>query len=109
MHYRLVRDQAATENALTALFATLAPTARVIGGKWVFNLLPQDAADKGRAFEQLMQTSGAGSAIYIGDDVTDEDVFKLARRDLLSVRVEPALDSAAGWVASEARRANTCA
>jgi trehalose 6-phosphate phosphatase len=95
VHYRLVRDQRATENALAALFATLTPPARVIAGKCVFNLLPQDAADKGSAFEQLMQITGARSAIYIGDDVTDEDVFKLSRRDLLSVRIEPAVDSAA--------------
>lgn len=95
VHYRLAHDQAATEKELTALFATLVPQARVIAGKCVFSLLPQNATDKGSAFEQLMQISGARSAIYIGDDVTDEDVFKLARRDLLSVRVEPAVDSAA--------------
>lgn len=95
VHYRLARDQTATENRLAALFAGLTPPARVIAGKCVFSLLPPDAADKGSAFEQLMQIAGARSAIYIGDDVTDEDVFRLARGDLLSVRIEPAADSAA--------------
>jgi trehalose 6-phosphate phosphatase len=61
----------------------------------VFSLLPRDAADKGSALEQLMRISGARSAIYVGDDVTDEDVFQLRRRDLLSVRVEHAPGSAA--------------
>lgn len=97
VHYRLAADQAAAENALLALFDTLLPPPRVIAGKCVFSLLPQDAADKGNAFEQLMRITGARSAIYIGDDVTDEDVFRLPRHDLLSVRIEPATDSAAAF------------
>jgi len=44
-----------------------------------------------------MQISGARNAIYVGDDVTDEDVFRIARPDLLSIRVEHAEASAAGF------------
>jgi trehalose-6-phosphatase len=35
------------------------------------------------------------SATYIGDDVTDEDLFRLRRPDLLSVRIGCDADSAA--------------
>jgi len=95
VHYRLARDRSRAETQLAELFASLMPAARVVAGKCVFSLLPQDAADKGSAFEQLMQISGARSAIYVGDDVTDEDVFRLRRPDLLSVRIERSADTAA--------------
>jgi trehalose 6-phosphate phosphatase len=95
VHYRLARDRAKAERQVAALFARLAPDARVIAGKCVFNLLPQEAADKGVALERLMHASGARSAIYIGDDVTDEDIFRLRRPDLLSVRVGLGARSAA--------------
>ncbi len=95
VHYRQAADRSATEAALQALFAILTPAPRMISGKCVFNLLPQAAGDKGTAFEQLMVLSGASRAIYVGDDMTDEDVFSLRRPDLLSIRVAQAPDSAA--------------
>jgi trehalose 6-phosphate phosphatase len=100
VHYRMAQDQLKTEKALAELFAGKLPEARVIGGKCVFNLMPQHAADKGHAMERLMQLSGARSAIYVGDDVTDEDVFRLRRRDLLTIRIEPAAASAAEFYLS---------
>jgi trehalose 6-phosphate phosphatase len=35
-----------------------------------------------------MEITGARHAIYVGDDVTDEDVFELRRPDIMTVRVE---------------------
>lgn len=95
VHYRSAQDAEQAVARLTALFATLEPQPRVVAGKYVFNLLPQDAGHKGNALEQLIAISGASHALYVGDDVTDEDVFRLQRRDLLSVRVEHAPHSAA--------------
>ncbi len=97
VHYRMAEDPARAEAALHAVFATLVPVPRVIAGKFVFNLLPQAAGDKGTAFEELMRLSGASRAIYVGDDVTDEDVFRLARPDLLSIRVGETAVSAASF------------
>jgi trehalose 6-phosphate phosphatase len=95
VHYRLARDRAKAEQQLSALFSRLTPNARVMAGKCVFNLLPEDTADKGVALERLMEACGARSAIYVGDDVTDEDVFRLRRPDLLSVRIGCDASSAA--------------
>lgn len=95
VHYRHAADRDAAADALRALFATLDPAPRLIAGKCVFNLLPEGAADKGAALARLIEATGARSALYAGDDVTDEDAFRLAREDLLSIRIEPSLDSAA--------------
>lgn len=95
LHYRLARDQAKAGARLAELFASLTPAPRVIAGKCVFNLLPHDAADKGTALNQLIASSSARTAIYVGDDVTDEEVFRLDRPDVLSVRIERTADTAA--------------
>lgn len=87
VHYRLARDQARAQAQLSELFATLLPGARAMPGKCVFNLLPPDAADKGIALERLMEACGASSAVYVGDDVTDEDVFRRRLRNVLTIRV----------------------
>ncbi|RJG01144.1 trehalose-phosphatase [Noviherbaspirillum sedimenti] len=88
LHYRGAPDHAASLAWLTALAAQLAPTPRMVGGKCVLNLLPPGVADKGSALRELLRRSGAPGAIYVGDDVTDEAVFRLRRAGLLSVRVE---------------------
>ncbi len=95
VHYRMARDRPQAERQLAELLALAIPEAHIIGGKCVFNLLPRGGLNKGGAFDRLMEVSGAGSAIYVGDDITDEDVFRLRRRDVLSVRVEPGIHSAA--------------
>jgi trehalose 6-phosphate phosphatase len=95
VHYRMARNQAQAEQRLAALFETLSPPPRVVAGKCVYSLMPVDAAHKGGALEELMQQAEATTAIYVGDDVTDEDVFRLRRPDVLTVRIEPHPDTAA--------------
>ncbi|RYF04528.1 MAG: trehalose-phosphatase [Oxalobacteraceae bacterium] len=95
VHYRMARNQAQAEQRLAALFETLSPPPRVDAGKCVYSLMPVDAAHKGGALEELMQQAEATTAIYVGDDVTDEDVFRLRRPDVLTVRIEPHPDTAA--------------
>ena len=96
VHYRHgAQPGARPSSGCRALFETLSPPPRVVAGKYVFSLMPQDAAHKGSALEELMQQAGAGTAIYVGDDVTDEDVFRLRRPDVLTVRIEPHPDTAA--------------
>lgn len=97
VHYRQARDPDLAALALETLFDQLSPRPHVIGGKYVFNLLADDACNKGIALERLMRASGAQRAIYVGDDVTDEDVFRMRRPDVLSVRIEHHSDSAADY------------
>ena len=56
------------------------PRLRIIGGKKVFELLPNIDWDKGRAVKWLLAEMGLDGPdrlpLYIGDDVTDEDVFR---------------------------------
>lgn len=95
LHYRSAQHRAQAEKQLAALVAQLAPSPKMVAGKCVLNLVPPDAPDKGSALLQLMRSTGAATAIYLGDDVTDEDAFRLARSNILSIRVEPSAHSAA--------------
>lgn len=97
LHYRHAKDPASSAAALEGLFASLEPQPRIVGGKFVYNLLVQDRCHKGTALLRLMELSGANSALYVGDDVTDEDVFSMRRPDILSIRVETSDDSSADF------------
>ncbi len=95
LHYRQAPDAELAMRRLAALCRRLRPRPRVIAGKYVFNLAAEDACNKGSALGQMIAVSGARHAIYVGDDITDEDVFRLLRGDVLSIRIEYAADSAA--------------
>jgi len=87
VHYRQARDPAQAVALLPDTFARLEPAPRIVTGKMVFNLLPPSAVDKGTAMLRLLELSRADAGFYVGDDVTDEDVFCLHQPDLLTVRV----------------------
>lgn len=87
IHYRVARDRIGTEQKLLELLPGLLPSARFVAGKCVINILPLDAGDKGNAMSALLTASQASGALYVGDDVTDEDVFRMRRPDLLSIRI----------------------
>jgi trehalose 6-phosphate phosphatase len=74
IHYRAAprkrRSLAAIHDAIAGL-----PSARIIAGKYVVNLLPEGAAHKGLALQRLRRRAHCDTAIYVGDDQTDEDVF----------------------------------
>jgi trehalose 6-phosphate phosphatase len=61
----------------------------------VLNLVPRDAPHKGDALRALLAHSGCERSLYVGDDVTDEDVFRLKLPAVLSVGVDPGPGSAA--------------
>lgn len=103
VHYRRVTDAAASARKLEDLFANLRPRPRVVAGKFVFNLLAGDTRNKGSALVRLIEICGARNTIYVGDDVTDEDVFRLTRPDVVSIRVEEDPHSAAAFFLPEPR------
>jgi trehalose 6-phosphate phosphatase len=62
--------------------------ARMFGGKEVINIVPTEAPHKGMALEHERARLDCDTAIYVGDDETDEDVFALDQPGrLLSIRV----------------------
>jgi trehalose 6-phosphate phosphatase len=97
VHYRQVEDVDQSARQLSELFAALSPAPRVVAGKCVFNLLAQDACHKGSALQRLIGLCEAAGALYVGDDVTDEDVFRMHRPEVLSVRIEHSAESAADF------------
>jgi trehalose 6-phosphate phosphatase len=59
-----------------------------MGGKLVVNLVPRGAPHKGMALERLRESLHCDTALYVGDDQTDEDVFALDDPGrLLTIRV----------------------
>lgn len=87
VHYRHSREKKKALAAILAAADGLGPV-RVIGGKQVVNILPLGAPHKGMALEKERERLGCDTAIYVGDDQTDEDVFALDQPGrLLTIRV----------------------
>ena len=87
LHYRLAPDRAAALQRIEALLDPLGPRLKSFGGKCVVNVVAADAADKGDAVIALVRRHGAGSAVFLGDDLNDEAVFERAPPHWLTVRV----------------------
>lgn len=86
IHYRNAVDQRTALAAIEEIVRQL-KGARILGGKMVVNVIPADAPDKGVALDCMRRWAACDTAIYVGDDVTDEDVFALPREQVLSIRV----------------------
>ena len=87
IHYRNARDRRRAIEAIDKAVAEL-PDARALGGAEAVSLLPRGGADKGVALQQACRWFACDSAIYIGDDGTDEDAFASASPEkLLAIRV----------------------
>jgi trehalose 6-phosphate phosphatase len=88
VHYRRAPDAGAARERIEAALVSSAPRVRLIPGKFVVNVVPRLAPHKGDAFRQLVRSEGAEQALYVGDDDTDEDVFRLELADRpVTVRV----------------------
>jgi len=97
VHFRMSPDPEKASALLGSVLSRLEPRPRLVSGKYVINVVNEDAYHKGSALEALMRACGAESAIYAGDDVTDEDVFQMKRAEVLTIRVEHNPDSAADF------------
>jgi trehalose-phosphatase len=67
------------------------------GGHKVFDLLPRGAAHKGDAVERLTKRLGRPLGVAVGDDLTDEDMFKALAGRGITVRVGRKTGSKAGY------------
>ena len=87
VHYRAAPDKAQARRAVLAAARSL-NAVRIVGGKDIVNVVPADARHKGLALEELRRSEDCEQALYVGDDETDEDVFKMrSERPFMTVRV----------------------
>jgi trehalose 6-phosphate phosphatase len=86
VHYRraLRKEQARSE--ILKWIGHLNPIPRLTPGKEVLNLLPPNAPNKGDAVHSLICRTRVETAVYVGDDDTDEDVFNLEDARILTIR-----------------------
>jgi trehalose 6-phosphate phosphatase len=82
IHYRQTADPLASAERLAALLPEIARehNLKVFRGNMIFELRPPVGIDKGSAFRQLVETHRLNAAVYLGDDTTDVDALRMARR-----------------------------
>ncbi len=97
IHYRQAQNRPMAHALILSAITRLLPQPRRISGKCVESLLPAGAPDKGAAFYLLMQQEGFGKGFFIGDDETDESVFRLDQENIFTVRVGKTADSQASF------------
>jgi len=86
VHVRQVPDRAAAADLLATVDAEVDPSLTKKPGKEVLELAVTDA-DKGSALRRLRSEVEAAAALYLGDDVTDEDAFRSLGDGDLAVKV----------------------
>jgi trehalose 6-phosphate phosphatase len=86
VHVRQVRDRDLATRLLADARALADSSLTMKPGKDVLELAVTDA-DKGTALRRLMGELGTVGAIYLGDDVTDEDGFRALRPDGVTVKI----------------------
>lgn len=104
VHYRNASPRVAAQarRLVGRLAKNSAGRLRLLEGKQMVELLPPGAMDKGRAVLALAARLASGNArrppvIYLGDDVTDESLFRRLRRTDLGIRVGKSEASAARY------------
>lgn len=85
-HYRNADDKDEARRAAIEVAARL--PGRTIVGKDVVEVVASDAT-KGTAVEHLRRETGASAVLYLGDDVTDEDVFATLGDGDVAIKVGP--------------------
>ncbi len=97
VHYRRSPARRLARERILAVASKLEDV-RIIGGKSVVNLVPARAPHKGMALEAARDRLACDTALFVGDDETDEDVFMLDDPGrLVTVRVGRKASSRAGF------------
>jgi trehalose 6-phosphate phosphatase len=95
VHYRQAGDKARARREILRRARSL-DNVRILPGLQAINLVVQGAPDKGTTLQQARRALHCQTAIYVGDDPTDEDAFSSAPPDqLLPIRVGRARESRA--------------
>jgi len=82
LHYRQTKDPEAARDLLLPRVKEIAAQTELefFEGRMIFELRPPVKADKGHAFEQLVQEFELDSALYVGDDTTDIAALEVAQK-----------------------------
>lgn len=82
IHYRLASDPNDFRDRMLPVVQALAHDhgLKLFEGRRIFELRPPIEINKGSAFHQLVESYGLDAALYLGDDITDADAFRAARR-----------------------------
>ncbi|MBM3779188.1 MAG: trehalose-phosphatase [Acidimicrobiia bacterium] len=103
VHFRAAPDPAATKAAIKRAAREL-PLVRIVGGLATVNLLPDTGVHKGTTVERARRELGCDRVLYVGDDATDEEVFRHAPASrLLGIRVGMGGESRARYRLREQR------
>jgi trehalose 6-phosphate phosphatase len=97
IYYKACHSYFGIGKALLQLVQRLRPLPSLILGKHVINLLPAKLPRKGDALLEILRQTGYEQAFYLGDDVTDDDVFRLKDERILAVRVGRKIKSPADF------------
>ena len=85
VHYRLLKDDKYLDVIRSYLDNIIKNNSslRIMEGKKVFEIMPRIDWNKGKAVRWIMEALGfnfnEANVIYIGDDTTDEDAFRIVR------------------------------
>ena len=98
IHYRKSRKKTQSRAEIDQAVSRLPVSMRIIPGKLVISLLPAGAPNKGDAIVHLREQAGADTALFVGDDLTDEDIFALDQPGRLqTIRVGASRQSSAHY------------
>lgn len=108
VHYRNVRNQSVglVKETTRHLLRPYAGDIRITRGKKVFEVRPDAPWNKGSAVERVLKClrpDKTSLVVYIGDDRTDEDAFKLLHGSTVTVLVGRRTQSAARYRVSSPR------
>lgn len=87
LHYRAAIDPEGVHALILAAFRDLVPQPKRVSGKFVENLVVHGAPNKGDAVLALMKDAQCSRALFVGDDTTDEDVFRMEDESIFGIRV----------------------
>lgn len=86
IHYGMGKSWRKVERAVRAAGRSLMG-ARLLPGKKVLNVIPSSFPTKGDAVRRLLERFRMDVALFLGDDRTDEDVFRMGEPMVVGVRV----------------------
>ncbi len=97
IHFHNAFIEKFTCNQIHTAVKKLLPTATLIDGKRVVNVLPPNFPNKYTALIAFMKDNDFTRAIFVGDDITDNDVFCANDQRILSIKIGKRKELVAHW------------